>query len=225
MSKNPANVTVYGRLSFPVWTYKEAVARNAAAPANVRKADEATVTPEFNLVLEQNQLDKFIAHVENVYFPWVNANFAAGEKRNSLEKKHTDMLLKTLTGDLEVQPPYVPLKPVSEKTLSMAPEAVAMIKVVGQRGLDLEQKAIVNSEDELVVPEPDLLVYPVVRPIGRTVHKVYPGAYVAATMNLYTFISGKLPGFSASASTAVFKADADRFGGGVAVDEEDIFED
>ena len=225
MSKNPANVTLYGRLSFPVWTYKEAVARNASAPVNIRKADESTVTPEFNLVLEELQHKKFLDHVKDVYFPWVNANFAAGEKRNSLDPKHTDMLLKTLTGDLEVQPPYVPLKPVSEKTLALAPDAVSMIKIVGSRGVDIEQKAVVNSEDELVVPEPDLLVYPVVRPIGRTVHKMYPGAYVAATLNMYTYLSGKLPGFSASAGTAVFKADADRFGGGTDVNEAEIFQD
>jgi hypothetical protein len=54
---------------------------------------------------------------------------------------------------------------------------------------------------------------------------MYGGCYVAATLNLYAFISGKLPGFSASASVAVFKADGDRFGGGTAVDEDEIFLD
>jgi hypothetical protein len=54
---------------------------------------------------------------------------------------------------------------------------------------------------------------------------MYPGAYVAVTANLYAYHNGKPPGFSAGCSVAVFKADADRFGGGVAVDEDEIFMD
>ena len=54
---------------------------------------------------------------------------------------------------------------------------------------------------------------------------MYPGCFVAATLNLYGFLSGKKPGFSASASTAIFKADGDRFGGGVDFDEDEIFLD
>ena len=117
------------------------------------------------------------------------------------------------------------MKPVPEKTQALAPEAVAMIKISGQRGLDIDLKAIVTSEDELNVPDPDQLAFPIVKPIGQTVHRMYGGCYVAATVNLYAFVSGKLPGFSASAGTAVFKADGDRFGGGVDVDEDEIFLD
>jgi len=83
----------------------------------------------------------------------------------------------------------------------------------------------VTSEDELLVPDPDLLTFPVIKPIGQTVHSMYPGAYVAATLNLYAYHNGKHPGFSAGASTAVFKADGERFGGGTSVDEDEIFLD
>ena len=54
---------------------------------------------------------------------------------------------------------------------------------------------------------------------------MYPGAYVAVTLNLYAYHNGKLPGFSAGASVAVFKADGERFGGGTTVDEDEIFLD
>jgi len=54
---------------------------------------------------------------------------------------------------------------------------------------------------------------------------MYGGCYVAATLNLFSFVSGKAPGFSAAASVAVFKADGDRFGGGVAIDEDEMFMD
>ena len=55
-SNNPSTVTVYGRLSFPVFTRAEAVARNATSP-NPKKDEQ--VTPEFNLLLEQAQFDKY----------------------------------------------------------------------------------------------------------------------------------------------------------------------
>lgn len=219
---NPQNVTIYGRLSWPVWTHKEAVERNVKSkfpqPAE-------NVTAEFNLLLEQAQLDKFLQHVESVYLPFTKQRFNDGETKNALDDKQIKAVLNVLHSDFEMQPPYIPLKPVPEKTLELAPEAVAMLKVKGPRQADIELKAIVNSDTELVVPDPDLLKFPVVKPINQTVHQMYGGCYAAATLNLYSFISGKTPGFSASAGVAVFKTDGDRFGGGVAVDEDEIFLD
>ena len=222
MSKDPKTVTVYGRLSWPVWTMAEAIPRNAKSDYP-RPDDE--VTPEFNLLLDQGQADKFLSHIKNEFLPYCLQQAAAKEKRNALTDKQVAMLLEKLHGDLEIQPPYVPLKPVPEKSVELAPEAVYLLKVKGQRGQDLSQLAIVNNEDELSIPDPDQLIYPCIKPIAKTVHQMYGGAYVAATLNLYAYISGKLPGFSASASAAIFKADGERFGGGTAIDEDEIFLD
>lgn len=223
-NKNPAVVTLWGRLSFPIWTMAEALARNADAPVNIRRKED-TVSPEFSLLLEENQYEKFMTHVKDVYLPWQIQNFKLGEKRQVLDEKQVKQILSVLEGDLELQPPHIPLKVVGEKSLALAPESVARIKVNGTRGQDIVKKAVVNGEDELTVPDPDRLVFPYVAPIQQTVHELYPGCIAAATLNLYSFVSGKLPGFSASAGTIVFKADAERFGGGVAIDEEDIFAD
>lgn len=221
--KNPKVVTIYGRLSFPIFSYQQAVARNTGS--KFAKAAE-DVTPEMNLLVEQHQLDKLVKHVRDEFFPYCIEQSAKGEKRDALDKKEIDRLLKLIdSGDWESQPPYIPIKPVHEKTAEMVPEAVASIKVVGNKGVDMDQLAIVNNEQELLVPDPDLLTYPVIRPAGQTTHSLYAGCYTAATLNLYAYISGKLPGFSASASAAVFKADGDRLGGGVTVDEDDIFDD
>jgi len=223
-AKSPQTVTIYGRLSFPVFSYAEAVARNAKS--DYPAADTATVTPEFNLLVEQAQLDKLVKHVQDEFLPWCDAQAAAGEKRPGLDKGQVDKLRKVLAAaDWETQPPYLPIKPVPDKTAPLAPECVAMIKVKGNRGVDIEQKAIVHNEDELIVPDPDQLQWPKVYPISATVHQMYPGAYVACTLNLYAYVSGKLPGFSASAGVAVFKMDGERFGGGVSVDEDEIFLD
>lgn len=224
MTKSEANVTLYGRLSFPVLTHAEAVARNATSP--FAKASPLDVTCEFHLLLEQSQYDKLVKHVKDVFLPWCLKRHSDGEKRNALDQTQINRILAVFPDDLEGQPPYVALKPVNEKTLSMALETIAMLKVTGPRGgVDILQKAIVQDEGELLVPDPDILKYPIVKPISQTVHQLYPGCYAACTVNLFTFVSGKLPGFSASTGTLVFKSDAPRFGGGVEVDEDEIFED
>lgn len=221
--KNPKTVTIYGRLSFPNFNYQQAVARNSKS--QFPKAPE-DVAPDFNLLVEKPQLEKLLTHVKDVFLPYCIEQSNKGEKRDALTKAEVDRILKLIDAeDWDAQPPYIPVKPVPEKTADLAPEAVANIKVTGNKGVDIEQKAIVNTEDELLVPDPDQLAFPVIKPIGQTVHQMYGGCYVAATLNLYAFISGKLPGFSASASVAVFKADGERFGGGTTVDEDEIFLD
>lgn len=223
MAPSPTTVTIYGRLSFPNFNYAQAVARNAKS---TYAKDAADVAPDFNLLVEQTQLDKLVAHVTNVFLPHCLDQSVKGEKRNALDKGQFDKLMKVVAAaDWETQPPYLAIKAIGEKTAALAPECVANIKIVGNKGVDIECKAIVNDESELVVPDPDLLKFPVIKPIGQTVHSMYGGCYVAATLNLYSFVSGKLPGFSASAGVAVFKADGDRFGGGVTVDEDEIFLD
>ena len=166
----------------------------------------------------------FIKHEE--FLPYCVEQSNKGEKRDALTQAEADRIIKLIENeDWDSQPPYISIKSISEKTAPLAPECVANVKVNGNKGVDIEQKAIVNNEDELLVPDPDQLTWPVIKPIGQTVHQMYGGCLVAATLNLYAFVSGKLPGFSASASTAVFKADAERFGGGTSVDEDEIFLD
>ena len=221
--KDPQTVTIYGRLSWPVWSHAQAVERNIKSKY---PKDAADVRPEFNLVVEAGQLAKLKNHITDVFLPWCAEQAKAGETRSALDDRQVDKIMKLIESeDWDDQPPYIPIKSVPEQTQELAPEAVAMVKVNGMKGVDIELKAIVNNEDELAVPDPDQLVYPVIKPIHLTRHQMYGGALVAATLNLYAFVSGKLPGITASASTAVFKADADRFGGGVAVDEDEMFLD
>jgi hypothetical protein len=224
MAKSPKNVTIYGRLSFPTFDYQRAVAKNATS--QYKKADPADVTPDFNLLVEQAQLDKLKKHVLDEFLPYCEEQHKKGEKRDALEPGHVAKLRKMIEAeDWETQPPYIPIKPVSDKTAELAPEALASVKVLGNKGTDILQQAIVQDESELAVPDPDRVDYPVILPIAQTVHSLYGGCYAAATLNLYAFVSGKLPGFSAAASVCVFKADGDRFGGGVSVDEDEMFLD
>jgi hypothetical protein len=223
--QDPKKVTVYGRLSFPAFTAQEAFDRSQGGQYPAKSVDEAK--PNFQLLLEQGQLDKFMAHVENVFFPYCIQQEQAGEKRDKLSAAEVKKLTDGLKGDLADQMFNTPLKEVHEKTAPMAPEAKAALKVIGNAGVNMELKAIVNSEDELAVMDPDLIFPPAkILPIDKTVHSMYPGCYVAVTLNLYAYHNDpKRPGFGAGGSVAVFKADGDRFGGGVAVDEDEIFAD
>lgn len=221
--KSPKTVTIYGRLSFPTWTAKEAYERSLKGqyPA----ADAASASPDFTLLVEQPQFDKFMNHVRDTFFPYCIEQSDKGEKRDVLDAGEVKKLLAGLEGDLADQTFNTPVKAVHEKTAPLAPEAVAAIKCIGTKGADIEQRAIVTHENELLVPDPDQVTFPVIKPIGQTVHSMYPGCYVAATLNLYAYHNGKHPGFSAGASVAIFKADGERFGGGATVDEDEIFAD
>lgn len=224
MAKSPKNVTIYGRLSFPTFDYAAAVAKNAKS--QYAKADPADVTPDFNLLVEQAQLDKLKNHLLTEFLPYCVEQSKKGDKRDALTQAEADKIIKIIeSDDWENQPPYICIKPVPEKTTELAPEALASVKVIGNKGTDIIQQAIVQDESELAVPDPDRVSYPAILPIGQTVHSLYGGCYAAATLNLFAFISGKLPGLSAAASVVVFKADGDRFGGGVAVDEDEMFLD
>ena len=226
MGTNPKIVTIRGRLSFPNFSYAQAVARNAKS--QFPKADAADVAPDFNLLLEQGQLDKLVKHVLDEFLPYCVEQEKKGEKRDALTQKEADRVRKLIEEeDWENQPPYIPIKPVPPKTMELAPEALVSVKVVGNKGMDIEEKAIVRSEDELAVPDPDLVVPErgMILPIASTTHTLYGGCNAVATLNLYAFLSGKTPGFSASASVVVFHSDNDRFGGGVAVDEDAMFLD
>lgn len=219
--KDPQTVTISGRLSFPAFTMAEALALNATS--DYVKADDK-VTPTFSMLVEVGQVDKLITHIKDHFLPWVAQRHADGEKRNALDPKQVQKILNVFD-DLDDQPPHIPIKPVSERNAEAAPEAAATVKVRGQIGQDLILKAVVRDDNELVVPDADILHYPVVKPINETIHSMYPGAVVAATLNLFSFVSSGMPGISASASTVVFKQDADRFGGGVDIDEDEIFAD
>ena len=222
---NPKNVSIYGRLSFPTFTAAEAYERSQKGQYPAK--DVGSASPDFLLLVAQGQWERFYNHVTTVFLPYCKEQSDKGEKRDALDAKEVKALLDGLAGDLADQVYNTPAKPVHEKSAELAPEAVATIKCIGPKGGTIDQKAIVRSESELVTLDPDLIIPErgIIMPIGDTKHEMYPGAVVAATLNLYAYHNGKHPGFSAGVTTAVFKADADRFGGGMDVDSDEIFLD
>lgn len=226
MSKEPnaKRVTIYGRLSFPTFTAQQAYERSLKGQYPAK--DVGSANPDFQLVLTDAQWEKFLRHAVDVFLPYCEEQHKAGQKRDALEPKEVKLLKAQIQGDLDSQTLNTPAKPVKDEMLALVPDAVAIVKAIGPKGGNIQQKAIVNSESELAVPDPDLLAYPVVKGIQETNHELYPGCYATATLDLYAYRNGKNPGFSAGVSTVVFKADADRFGGGGPdVDLDEIFAD
>lgn len=215
-------ITIRGRLSFPQWTAQEAFDKSQGSQYPAKSVDKAK--PSFNLTLEQDQFDKLMAKIEGEFFPYCLAQEAAGEKKDVLSKAEVKALLDPIKKkDFGNQPYNTPFKEIGEKTQAYAPEAVAVVKVIGNEGKDFILKARVDDEANL--KDPSEFLTKCIKPIDETVFDMYPGCYVAVTVNIYAYHNGKPPGFSLGASTAVFIADGDRFGGGVAVDEDAIFDD
>lgn len=232
--KSPKNVTVFGRLSFPAFTHKEAVAKalksSIAQIAQKAAATPEEISPEFNLLLEQAQLDKLRTHILDVFIPYVQANYAKDPKsRDSLDPKVVKKIQDKLASEDWDGVPFLPFKTISEKNQEAAPEAVVSIKLNGSKGQDIALKATVYNEDQMAIPDPDILSYPVVKDLKQTVFSMYAGAYVAATINLYAFYtSAGVNGISGGANAAVYRGnlEASRFGGGGQdIDEDDIFLD
>jgi hypothetical protein len=222
--QNPEKkITISGRLSFPVFTAQEAYERSQKGSYPAK--DVASAKPDFLMLVNDTQWKKFLKHATEVYLPFCAEQHKKGEKSDALEPKEVKLLIDGISGDLADQVYNSPAKPVHEKSLALAPDSVATIKAIGTAGTDIIQKAIVNNESELKIADPDILDWPVVRPISQTNFELYPGALVKATLNLYSYRNGKLPGFSAGVTTCVYWAEADRFGGGVDVDLDEIFLD
>lgn len=223
---DPKGLTVRGRLSFPRFTHAEAVAANKKS--NYVKPNEGDVQPEFNMLIEQAQLDKIVTHLDTVFLPYVEQQIAKGEKRDAFPdvkyvKKVRD---KLASGEFESTVPHLLIKEIGEKQQESAPECVASVKVVGRKGGNIEVQATVFEEDQLLVPDADILAYPVRKPISETTLEPYPGAYVVATLNLYTYFqSASVYGIGAGADLVFVMGNltGDRFGGGAAVDEDAIF--
>src|SRR6478752_3919377 len=146
VSTSPKQVTIYGRLSFPSWTAKEAydLSLKGSYPAK----DPADAAPHFQLLVSDAQWQKFYKHATEVFLPYCAEQAAKGEKKDSLSTAEVKQLSDGLN-DLENQTFNTPAKPVHPKSAELAPDAVATIKAIGPKGGDIDQKAIVNNESEL----------------------------------------------------------------------------
>jgi hypothetical protein len=223
---DPKAITVRGRLSWPRFTHAEAVAANKRS--NYVNPDESKVSPEFSMYIEPAQLQKIVDHIDNVFLPYVEQQIAKGEKRDSFpDIKYVKKIREKLAaGDLEAVVPHLPMKEIDAKQQAGVPEAVASVKVKGRAGGNITVEATVFEEDQLLVPDADILSYPVRKPIGATILEPYPGAYVVATLNLYAYFqSASVYGVGAGADLVFVMGNlqGDRLGGGVEVDEDEIF--
>jgi hypothetical protein len=221
---NPQNLTVRGRLSWPVWTVAEALKRN---PKSKFPKPDDQVKASFNLLLGEAQTEKVLTHLKDVFFPWCIEQEKAGQKSGLTAAQVKKLNRNIDDADWATDGVFGLIGAVPEKSAELAPEAVINLKVNGLKGRDLEQKAVVKSEDQLKNPTGDLVIPErgLILPVSDTNLELYPGSIVAATINLFAFV-GAQPGVTASAGAVIFVQDAERFGGGgTEIDEDSIFMD
>lgn len=219
---NENQVTVGGRLSFPQLTAQVAYVQSQSG--SYPAADVASASPNFMLLLNDTQTEKIKKALVDVFLPFCVEQHKKGEKRNALTPAQVKMILESIE-DPENAVVNTPFKKVNDKTLALAPETVSAVKCIGNKGVDLQLMSIVHSEKELLIPDPDILVWPALVDLDRTRHQLYAGCNAGATIGFYTYVAGKSPGVSAGVNTIVFRGDNTKFGGGVDVDLDEIFMD
>jgi hypothetical protein len=225
----PSPISIRGRLSYPLFSYDEAVANNQSGMYPT--ADKSKIKASYNLLLEQQQLDKVVASIRQ-FLPHAVANMGTlkvkDRPRNGLTQAEADKIEAILdSGDWADQPPYLPIKPLSEKSAELAPECVASLKIVATPGKDIVLKAKVTSDAELDVPDPDLIIPEkgVILPIARTLHELYAGCQAMTQIHFYSYAAGPNPGINASSGACVFRMDDTPFSAGSAIDEDALLDD
>jgi len=222
-TERPKDITIRGRLSWPKFTMPEAIAFNNSSRFP-KPADK--VRPSFQLLLDDVQQDKLITYLKDEFLPWTIEQDKAGEK-SGLTAAQVKKLTKVLdAAEWDVDAVLGLIKPVHEKTADLAPESVSSLSVNGMPGRDIVRKAVVRSEDQLANPTDDVIVPArgLILPVEDTTLELYPGSYCAAQLNLFAFTAAGNPGITASTGTIIFVGEADRFGGGGSVvDEDDLF--
>lgn len=226
--KDPQKIYLAGRLSYPTWTAEEAFERSKGSTYPAKSVNDAA--PGYNILVEEAQFDKLYNFAKDVFLP--SRSQLATDHKQYLSPKEVKQLIEQMdvrangVDTVDFEGVFnLPVKAVSEKSKVLAPEAFASVTVRGNKGTDIELKAIVMDEDELDPPDPNQIKFPVVKDLNQTKHKLRPGYIVTVAGNLYAYHNGKNPGFSLGSNVCIFKAKADEFGGGGAIDEDELFAD
>jgi hypothetical protein len=226
-AQRPNDYVLSGRLSYPAFTMPEALALNENGKKEYKKTADKVKT-HYNLLVTEAQLNKLLAYVTSEFLPYVETvGKEKGNEKGGLEKPMLTKLKRMIEAqDWEVDPIVGFIKPVSKKTAELAPEAVATVKVNGMKGQDVTRRAIVHDVSELVnqVDVPPIPARGLPLPVGDTNLELYPGAVCAAPINLYAYVTGSTPSITASGPTCILvNSNAERFGGGGEIDEDELF--
>lgn len=224
-------IQIKGRLSYPAFTHKEALALNDRSDPQYKKSDPAEVKPTYSLLLTQTEWEKLKKHLLDGFLPWCEEQ-GKNKDRSGLTPAQAKKLARIIEAeDWEVDKIIGFLRPISEKSAELAPECVVDLRVGGRKGRDVALKAVVRKDDQLKNPldeDDNPIVIPdrgMVVPIEDTKIEFYPGAYVGTQLNLYAYLSAGEPRIIATGETVIFLRDMDRFGGSGAPIDEDVFLD
>lgn len=222
MSQRPS-VQFYGRSSYPALTAQQAFDQSQRGQFPAKSLEEAA--PNLNLLVTDTQKKRVEDYLIKEFLPFCVEQYKVGNKEKyAMPQEDVDKLIAAIQGDPANAEYNIPFKILSDKSAELAPEAVGVVKVMGAKGTDFVLKAAVHNENELADPMSDVLKFPCILPLEETTHEFYPGCVIGLKVVAYSYYNGKRPGVSLSADTLVWRADADRFGGGAGdVDEDEFF--
>ena len=117
-------VQIKGRLSYPAFTHKEALALNDRSDPQYKKSDPAEVKPTYSLLLTQTEWEKLKAHLLDVFLPWcVEQEKEQGRSRlTAAQAKKLTRVIEAEDWEIDKIPGF--LRPIAEKTVDLAPECV-----------------------------------------------------------------------------------------------------
>lgn len=208
---------IYGWLRYATWTAAEAF--DLSQKGQYPKKDASESTPSVTLLLNQAQFDKMKALAKK-FVTACGDNYDAKDPK-SFSPKEIAELIDCYEGDLAAQSLNTPFKAVDETAGDVFPEAVAMVKLMGPRGGNISQEAAVMDESEMRVPDPQIITFPQILNVSKTVHELSLGSLVIVKPTFYAYHNGRHAGFSGSVSTVVWREPGTPLSGGgrVSVDE------
>lgn len=162
----PKNFTVQGQLSFPLKSDEEIEQLKAW------RLEKDIPKPQFDdkiggtLFLTQAQWDRSLAHLRDVYIPFVDTLYADTNGSKGVDSEYTAMWLKQIADDVWHDPgdkkkkPNLPLRRLSPKDIENLPDEnpyVGKLKFAGPYEEDISVKALVreNAAD----PQSSLMVH------------------------------------------------------------------
>lgn len=207
-----------GRLSFHVHDVDAALVEKNKGPFAKSNDTVADVSAYSTILLTAPQYERIKTQL--IEFLGECAKLPKGEIK--LTPAELKMLVRQIEAD-EALPLNTPFKQLSEKTLELWPECVAAVKLLSPRGQSFVEEAIVRNEDDLKVPDPDRIGFPLQLPLRESRFTMYNGCWVIAPLSFYTYKNGANPGVSAGGTHIIFQRDDTPFAGGPGVDRDSIF--
>lgn len=213
----PEPINIGGILSYPTWTaqqaYDSAHRADSKLQPNQRPASVDQAKASVQILLNQSQLDKVVAHLIDVVLPYALEQGADGKQSFALDQSEADLLIKNIEDqNWRAKLGIIPFQPIGEATQEKAPNAVVGIQAKSYKGgQNIIKQAFVTEELQLVSKP---FVKPDIYNISDTVFDMVAGDFVKSTISFYVGVYNGNPTISCNTNAVVRWKEGTPFAGG-----------